>query len=54
MQDTDEIREYGNEPENSWNRMRGILKEVFAEFGGGEAYLREERSDFQSPKPEQT
>jgi hypothetical protein len=48
MQGTDEIREDGEEPEDSWNRLRGILKDVFAEFGGGEAYLRAERSNFQS------
>ena len=54
MQDPDEIREDGKEPEDSWNRLRGILKDVFAEFGGGEAYLRAERSNFQSMKAEQT
>jgi hypothetical protein len=50
MQDTDRIREYDKEPEDSWNRLRGILKEVFAELGGGEAYLRAERRNFQSMK----
>jgi hypothetical protein len=54
MQDTDKIREYGKEREDSWNRLRGILKEVLAEFGGGEAYLRAERSNFESIKGEQT
>src|SRR5579863_1824215 len=24
----------------AWNRLRGALKDVFAEYGGGEAYLR--------------
>jgi hypothetical protein len=55
MQDTDTIREYGKERkerEDSWNRLRGILKKVFAEFGGGEAYLRAERGNFESIKPE--
>jgi prevent-host-death family protein len=28
----------------SWHSLRGALKEVFAENGGGEAYLRRERS----------
>ena len=32
--------------EDSWTRLRGALKGVFAELGGGEAYLRNERSDF--------
>jgi hypothetical protein len=52
MQDTDEILEDAKEPEDSWNRLRGILKEVFAELGGGEAYLRAERGKFQSTKAE--
>jgi len=52
MQDTDRIREYGNEPEDSWSRLRGILKDVFAELGGGEAYLRAERSNVQPTKAE--
>jgi hypothetical protein len=32
--------------EDSWSRLRGALKDVFAEHGGGEAYLRAERSKF--------
>jgi hypothetical protein len=36
--------------EDSWTRLRGALKDVFAELGGGEAYLRTERSDFISDK----
>jgi hypothetical protein len=36
--------------EDSWGRLRGALKEVFAELGGGEAYLRAERSNFHSMK----
>jgi hypothetical protein len=27
-------------------QLRGILKDVYASFGGGEAYLREIRRDF--------
>jgi hypothetical protein len=50
MDDTDEILEDAKEPEDSWNRLRGILKGVFAEFGGGEKYLRAERSGFQPPR----
>jgi len=32
--------------EDSWTRLRGALKDVFTELGGGEAYIRNERSDF--------
>jgi hypothetical protein len=54
MQDTDRIRGYEKDPQDSWDRLRGILKVVFAELGGGEAYLRAERSNFQSMSSEQT
>ncbi len=30
----------------AWQRLRGALKDVFAELGGGEAYLRAERDNF--------
>jgi len=36
--------------EDSWARLRGALKDVFDELGGGEAYLRGERSDFHTAK----
>ena len=36
--------------ENPWIRLRGALKDVFAELGGGEAYLRAERDSFYAPK----
>jgi hypothetical protein len=32
--------------EDAWTRLRGALKDVFAELGGGEAYLRGERASF--------
>lgn len=32
--------------QDAWNRLRGALKDVFAEYGGGEAYLRAERATF--------
>lgn len=35
---------------DAWSRLRGALKDVFAELGGGEAYLRAERSDFYTPE----
>ena len=33
-----------------WTELRGSLKKVFAELGGGEAYLRGERESFYSDK----
>lgn len=38
------------EHEDSWKKLRGTLKDVFAELGGGEAYLRAERNTFYSPE----
>ena len=35
------------EEADPWGRFRGALKDIFAEFGGGEAYLRAERSGLQ-------
>lgn len=32
--------------EDSWARLRGAMKDILAEYGGGEAYLRAERSNF--------
>lgn len=32
-----------------WNSLRGIGKNVYASFGGGEAYLRQERANFYAP-----
>jgi hypothetical protein len=29
-----------------WTNLRGALKDIFVELGGGEPYLRSERSDF--------
>lgn len=39
--------------EDSWSRLRGALKDVFAELGGGEAYLRAERSNFYATKEDE-
>jgi hypothetical protein len=36
--------------EDAWARLRGSMKDIFAELGGGEAYLRAERGDFSSRK----
>jgi hypothetical protein len=32
-----------------WQSLRGIGKDVYASFGGGEAYLQQERADFYAP-----
>jgi hypothetical protein len=32
-----------------WESLRGIGKDVYASFGGGEAYLRQERANFYAP-----
>jgi hypothetical protein len=34
--------------QDAWERMRGILKDVYAELGGGEAFIRNERESFYS------
>jgi hypothetical protein len=36
--------------EDAWLKLRGALKDVFSELGGGEAYLRAERSNFYGPE----
>jgi hypothetical protein len=36
-----------------WIRLRGALKNVFRELGGGEAYLRNERDNFYPPTESQ-
>jgi hypothetical protein len=33
----------------AWFRLRGIAKDIFASYGGGEAYLRQERANFYAP-----
>jgi hypothetical protein len=54
MVEIDRIRQHDKEQLDSWNRLRGMMKDVLAEFGGGEAYLRAERGNFQSIEPEHT
>ena len=39
----------GLDRQQAWNRLRGALKDVFAELGGGENYLRNERANFYGP-----
>jgi hypothetical protein len=36
--------------DDPWVRLRGALKSVFAELGGGEQYLRAEREEFHGPR----
>lgn len=36
--------------QDAWSKLRGSMKDILAEFGGGEAYLRAERSNFYSRK----
>lgn len=35
--------------DQTWHSLRGIGKDVYASFGGGEAYLRRERENFYAP-----
>jgi hypothetical protein len=35
--------------EEAWQSLRGIAKDIFASYGGGEAYLRQERANFYGP-----
>jgi hypothetical protein len=39
-----------SQQDDPWLRLRGALKDIFKELGGGEAYLRSERRAFQSPE----
>ncbi|MGA7929216.1 MAG: hypothetical protein WCA20_24860 [Candidatus Sulfotelmatobacter sp.] len=44
-----EKKDKGVDRQDAWNRLRGALKDVFAELGGGENYLRNERANFYGP-----
>jgi len=44
-----ENKEEGVSRQDAWNRLRGALKDVFTELGGGENYLRNERANFYGP-----
>ena len=39
--------------EDPWTQLRGTLKDVFQELGGGEAYLHNERDNFYPPTESQ-
>jgi hypothetical protein len=45
----DKETDEGVDRQDAWNRLRGALKDVFAELGGGENYLRNERANFYGP-----
>jgi hypothetical protein len=40
----------GASSEGAWLRARGLLKKLYAEFGGGEEYLRSEREHFRGKR----
>ena len=46
--------QYGksSDRQDAWNRLRGAFKDIFAELGGGENYLRNERANFYGPGKE--
>jgi len=46
---SNENKDKGMDRQDAWNRLRGALKDVFAELGGGENYLRNERANFYGP-----
>ena len=46
---TQEKKDQGVDAQEAWNSLRGALKDVFAELGGGENYLRNERANFYGP-----
>jgi len=46
----DEPADSNDKNGEAWSLLRGALKDVFAELGGGEAYLRAERSSFDKPR----
>jgi len=35
-----------NSRQEAWLRLHRCMKDIYAELGGGEAYLRQEREDF--------
>ena len=37
------------DPRDAWKELRGALKDVFAELGGGENFIRNERANFYGP-----
>lgn len=35
--------------DEAWQSLRGLAKDIYASFGGGDAYLRQERANFYGP-----
>ena len=35
--------------DEAWQSLRGTAKDIYASFGGGEAYLKQERANFYGP-----
>jgi hypothetical protein len=35
--------------DEAWQSLRGIAKDIYESFGGGEAYLKQERANFYGP-----
>ena len=50
--DSEKEGDKGPDRHEAWTRLRGALKEVFSELGGGENYLRNERTNFYGPGKE--
>jgi hypothetical protein len=44
--------EKNSAPDDPWLRLRGIAKDIFACLGGGEAFLRQERTEFDAAMKE--
>jgi hypothetical protein len=42
----EELAASGERETDAWLRLRGSLTDIFTQLGGGEAYLRAERSNF--------
>jgi len=40
---------YPSEGDRLWNELRGAGKEMYAKYGGGEAWLKKERANFYGP-----
>lgn len=45
----DDIDQHDDKPTPQFEELYGLLKEAFQSLGGGEAYLRGERTQFHSP-----
>jgi hypothetical protein len=46
---TKERKDKEVDPRDAWKELRGALKDVFAELGGGENFIRNERANFYGP-----